>query len=133
MIRQKGESRNRFFKKIKHAKFSEKRTFLILHTCAYQGVRNVCFFFSENLACFIFLKHPFQDSPLCLIIDDMRQDFCTSKPTQFPSPNLLKHAVPLGALTQHLRSLENQFQPANDMFKVNKSLLLTLNIFPTLF
>ena len=26
-------------------------------TCAYQGVRNVPF--SENLACFVFLKHPF--------------------------------------------------------------------------
>ena len=30
--------------------------------------RNVCF--SENLACFIFLKHPFWDSPFCLITDD---------------------------------------------------------------
>ena len=27
------------------------------HTCAYQGVRNVRL--SENLACFVFLKHPF--------------------------------------------------------------------------
>ena len=26
-------------------------------TCVYQGVRNVRF--SENLACFVFLKHPF--------------------------------------------------------------------------
>ena len=26
-------------------------------TCTYQGVRNVCF--SEILACFAFLKHPF--------------------------------------------------------------------------
>ena len=26
-------------------------------TCAYQGVRNVRF--SENLSCFVFLKHPF--------------------------------------------------------------------------
>ena len=28
-----------------------------VRTCAYQGVRNVCF--SEILACFAFLKHPF--------------------------------------------------------------------------
>ena len=37
--------------------------------CAYiyQGVRNVRF--SENLACFVFLKHPFWDSPYCLITD----------------------------------------------------------------
>ena len=33
-------------------------------TCAYQGVRNVCF--SEILACFAFLKHPFWDSPFDL-------------------------------------------------------------------
>ena len=26
-------------------------------TCVYQGARNVRF--SENLACFVFLKHPF--------------------------------------------------------------------------
>ena len=35
--------------------------------CAYQGVRNVRFF--EDLACFVFLKHPFWDSPFCLITD----------------------------------------------------------------
>ena len=36
-------------------------------TCAYQGIRNVRF--SENLTCFVFLKHPFRDSPFCLITD----------------------------------------------------------------
>ena len=36
--------------------------------CAYQGVRNV--YFSEILACFAFLKHPFWDSPFCLITDE---------------------------------------------------------------
>ena len=39
-------------------------------TCAKQGVRNVCF--SENLACFLFLKHPFWDSSFYLIIDDIK-------------------------------------------------------------
>ena len=38
-------------------------------TCAYQGVRNVCF--SENLTCFVFLEHPFWDLPFCLITDGM--------------------------------------------------------------
>ena len=33
-----------------------------------KGVRNV--HFSENLACFVFLKHPFWDSPFCLITVD---------------------------------------------------------------
>ena len=50
VISQKGESQNGCFKKAKHAKISEKLTFL-------QGVRNVGF--SEILACFAFLKHPF--------------------------------------------------------------------------
>ena len=35
---------------------------------AFQGVRNVCF--SENLACFVFFKHPFLDSPFCRWIPD---------------------------------------------------------------
>ena len=38
-------------------------------TCAYQGVWNVCF--SENLACFVFLKHPFWDLPFWLITDEL--------------------------------------------------------------
>ena len=33
--------------------------------CTYQRVRHVRF--SENLACFVFLKHPFRDSSFCLI------------------------------------------------------------------
>ena len=35
----------------------EYRGVLSTHTCAYQGLRNVCF--SENLARFVFVKHPF--------------------------------------------------------------------------
>ena len=93
VIRQKGKSQNGCFKKTKHAKFSEKRTFLTpwyAHQslflnkdaglrpatlckkrlwCAYQGIRNVRF--SENLACFFFMKHPFWDSPFCLITDEL--------------------------------------------------------------
>ena len=38
-------------------------------TWAYQGVRNVRF--SRNLACFVFLKHPFWDSPFCLITGEL--------------------------------------------------------------
>ena len=47
IIRQKGESQNRCLQKTKHAKFSEKQTFLTpwyARTCAYQVVRNVRFF-----------------------------------------------------------------------------------------
>ena len=53
--RAKGRISKGCFKKAKHAKISEKQTFLT--QCAYQGVTNVCF--SEILACFAFLKHPF--------------------------------------------------------------------------
>ena len=41
-------------------------------TCAYQWVRNVCF--SENLAHFVFLKHPFWDSHFCVITDEMTKN-----------------------------------------------------------
>ena len=64
VMRQKGESQNGCFKKTKHVKFSEKRTFFTRwyahDTSAYQGVKNVRF--SEILTCFVFLKHPFWDS-----------------------------------------------------------------------
>ena len=69
VIRQKGESQNGCFKKTKHAKFSKKRIFLT-RTCAYQGARNIRF--SENLACFVFLKHSFWDSAFCLITDEIQ-------------------------------------------------------------
>ena len=38
-------------------------------TCAYQEVRNVRF--SENLTCFVFLKHPLCVLPFCPITDDI--------------------------------------------------------------
>ena len=46
-----------------------RKTNIPLHKCAYQEVRNVCF--SEILTCFTFLKHPFWDSPFCLIPDEI--------------------------------------------------------------
>ena len=67
-----GESQNVGNKETKQAKFSIKQTFLPpirTLTCAYQGVRNVCF--KENLACFVFLLPAFSDSPFCLITDDL--------------------------------------------------------------
>ena len=67
VIRQKGESQNGCFKK-KHAKFCKKTNIscplIRRYICAYQGVRNVRF--SENLTCFIFLKHPFWNLLFCL-------------------------------------------------------------------
>ena len=72
-IRQKVEFQSGCFKKAKHAKISEKQTFLTplirTRTCANQEVGNVCL--SKILACFTFLKHPFWDSPFCLITDEL--------------------------------------------------------------
>ena len=44
-------------------------------TCAFQAVRNVCF--SENLACFVFLQHPFWDLPFCVVADDLYHPIST--------------------------------------------------------
>ena len=58
---QKGESQGGCFKKTNCSQIFRKRNIsyplIRTRTCAYQGVRNVRF--SENLACFVFLKHPF--------------------------------------------------------------------------
>ena len=37
---------------------------------AYQELKNVRF--SENLTCFLFLKHPFWDLPFCLITEELQ-------------------------------------------------------------
>ena len=41
-----------------------------LVTCAYQGIRNVCFL--KNLTWFVFLKQPFWDSPFCRITEEVK-------------------------------------------------------------
>ena len=46
-------------------------------SCAYQWVKNVRF--SENLTCFVFFKHPFWDSPFCLITDDTIEQWSQNK------------------------------------------------------
>ena len=38
---------------------------LTRRTCAYQWLRNIRF--SEHLACFVFLKQPFWDLPICIV------------------------------------------------------------------
>ena len=62
VIRRKGESQNGCFKKTKPDKFSKKRIYLIPW---YTNVRiwGKSIRFLENLSGFVFLKHPFWDSP----------------------------------------------------------------------
>ena len=60
VIRQKCESQNGCLKKTARQIFQKTNmTYPVMgiRTCACQGVRNIRF--SENLACFVFLKHPF--------------------------------------------------------------------------
>ena len=70
VIRQNGESQNGHFKKTKHVKFSENDQFLPPDSHTYVSRGNRCSF-SENLTCFVFLKHPFWDSLFCLVNDEM--------------------------------------------------------------
>ena len=66
----KGRISKRVFEENKARQIFPKTniSYPLIRTCAYQGVRNVRF--SENLACFVFLKRPFWDSPFCLITDE---------------------------------------------------------------
>ena len=81
VIRRKGDCQNGCYKK-KHVEFLEKRTFL---TTWYEHMgKNVRFL--ENLTCFVFLQHPFWDSPICLVADDLYKkikQFCLRSKTMF--------------------------------------------------
>ena len=95
VIRQKSDSQNGGNKKAKHAKFSEKRTFL-----TYQGVTNVCL--SENLACLSFLLPQFWDLPFCLITDEL-------KPKMENKQDVKTQTSPLHKLT-HFHGSDLTFQ-----------------------
>ena len=72
VIRQKGESQNRCFKKKNTSNFPKKLTFLTPRYAQVRvRIRGVeMFVFSENLTRIFFLKHPFSDLPFCFINDD---------------------------------------------------------------
>ena len=77
-VRQKVESQNGGNKKTKHAKFSEKLTFLTpqrrTRTCAYQWVKNVRFF-RKIWRVLFFCDLRFEICLFCRITDDMLFDF----------------------------------------------------------
>ena len=64
VIRKKGESQNGCFKKTKHAKFSEKRTFL---TPWYAHVHPKCLFFGKFGVFFFSWNTRFEIRPLALL------------------------------------------------------------------
>ena len=68
----KGWISKRVFQENKARQFFRKTNIsyplICTRTCAYEWVRNARF--SENLACFVFLKHPFRDLPFYLITDN---------------------------------------------------------------
>ena len=76
-----GPISKRVFQKTKHAEFCEKTnvSYHLTRTraCVYQGIRNVRF--SENLACFVFLKHLFWDSHFWLITDKLNESYTIKK------------------------------------------------------
>ena len=77
---------DQIWKKTKHTNIFRKRNVfypLIIPTCTYQWVRNIRF--SENLACFVFLKHPFWDLHFCLITDQLNIE------ETYIITNLIKH------------------------------------------
>ena len=74
VIMQKDESQNRSNKKSKHAKFSEKRTFLASWYARVRiWVEKMLLFFCLNLASFLFLSPPVWDLLFCLIIDELQK------------------------------------------------------------
>ena len=78
--RANGRISKRMFQKNKARQIFRKTniSYSLIHilTCAYQGIRNVCV--SENLACFVFLKQLFWDSPFRLITD-VFTDWCSQE------------------------------------------------------
>ena len=72
----KGRISKRVFQESK-ARQIFRKTNISYPLCAYQGVRNIRF--SEIVACFVFLKHPFWDSSFWLITEDYNflEDFRT--------------------------------------------------------
>ena len=105
VIRQKDESQNGCFKETKHAKFSKNEHFLPL-VCV-SGRINVRY--SENLACFVFLKHLFWDSPFCLISFEYLMDYGIYAIRYYLSTELRMKCVVCSKVTvgiaQHYRSL----------------------------
>ena len=81
----------------------------VCFTCAYWCVTNNRF--SETLACFIFLKHPFWDSSFCLIIDEIYFPLIFMK-NKTPVKSYLDSSVIMFCLTPS-RSLLVQNQQFN--------------------
>ena len=77
VIRQKGESQNGCFKKTKHTKFSKKPniSYPLIRTRIFQHldwIRRDTRIWIWRDTCFVHLKHPFWNSPFCLITDELR-------------------------------------------------------------
>ena len=79
----KGRISKLVFQENKARQFSNS-SYPLIHTrtCAYQGVK--MFVFSENLACFIFLEHPFWDSPIFALLPTILCTFWNTFDQCFP-------------------------------------------------
>ena len=108
----KGQISKWVFQEIKACQIFRKTNIsyplILTRTCAYQGLRNVRF--SENLVCFVVLKHPFWDSPFCLITNNNKH-FLSDEPCCInPSTELFyafsSHMLILLLAGQHIYTYE---------------------------
>ena len=92
--RAKGWISKRVFQEKKAREISQKTNIpsLLIGTPTYQGVKNV--FFSENLACYVFLKHPFWDPPFYFITDDINDLNACARKTLLRVKNKMRELTP---------------------------------------
>ena len=74
--------------------------------CAYQGVINDRF--SENFACFVFLKHPFWDSPY--LLPYYQQSFISVRGVFTTLPNIYNGSFFIFFIVMVFQNCQNQFQ-----------------------
>ena len=91
--------------------FREK-TNILLHPDTHTHVRNVRF--SENLVCFVFMQHPFCDSPFCLIID------------KFSVEHLRKVSFKLNYSFPGSRKRQLMITPSCLLFSIVNNLIITM-------
>ena len=80
--------------------------------CAYQGVINDRF--SENFACFVFLKHPFWDSPY--LLPYYQQSFISVRGVFTTLPNIYNGSFFIFFIVMVFQNCQNQFQQCFGFF-----------------
>ena len=104
--RAKGRISKRVFQENKARQIFRKTN--ISYPLIRTQVRNVRF--SENLTCFVFLKHPFWDSPFCLITDELvLRNWVINFPLKCHHRSLTVPQIQLWHFKQSLLQLDHSF------------------------